>query len=111
MKILKVISIIVGIIMALTVLLFGFGMIDVAYKSFFKPKYENVDRATFEKTKPYVHGNIQDIAKLYEEYHKAESEEDKEAIKNLIKIRFAEFDANLIKSQKLRNFFETARGY
>jgi len=75
---------------------------------FFNPKVENVRREVFENTKSYTHGKIQDLAKYYEEYQKTE---DKEAVAAIIKMRFAEFDANKINSDVLRTFLINIRGY
>lgn len=86
--------------------LFGLGMFK-----FFAPKKENIRREVFENNKSYSHGIIQDLAKYYGEYQKAESTEDKNAIKEIIKVRFAEFDSDKINSQQLKTFLINMRGY
>ncbi len=98
-------------IVVLLIITFGFGLFGLEYKKFFAPKHENVNRQVFEQTQSYVHGKVQDLAKYYEEYNKAEAAEDKEAIRSLILMRFAEFDATKIRSQQLQNFLTTTRGY
>ena len=72
--------------------LFGLGMFK-----FFAPKRENVRREVFEQTKSYVHGKVQDLGKYYEEYQSAKTIDDKDVIRNVIKVRFAEFDESKIK--------------
>ena len=81
------------------------------WTKFFKPKWQNVEREVFENTKSYTHGVIQDLAKYYEEYHQTHSTHDKTTIKNIIQIRFAEFDESKIKSPKLKSFLIEMRGY
>lgn len=96
----------IGIISMLLIIfileLFGLGM-----TKFFSPKYENVRREVWENTKSRVHGTISDIANYYEQYNKG----NKEVIAEVVKQRFPEFDANLIKSKKIRDWFVEVRGY
>ena len=103
-------KIVLGFLGALA-LLFVLGLYGLGWMKFFRPKTEAIRREVFEETKSYVHGKVQDLAKYYEEYQKAESFEDKETIENLIKIRFAEFDADKIQSLQLRKFLINIRGY
>jgi len=84
---------------------------NLKFEQFFAPKEQSIQREVFENTKSYVHGAIQDIAKYYDEYNKAKDDQEKEVIKNVIKQRFAEFDANNIKSFQLRQWFINIRGY
>ena len=101
---------ILGLIAACA-LAFGLGMADLGWLKFFGPRKENIRREVFEQTKSYVHGKTQDLAKYYEEYQKAQTVEDKEAISNLIKISFSDFDANTINTVQLRSFLVSIRGY
>ena len=57
------------------------------------------------------HGVIQDLGKYYKEYQEAETQERKETIEAVIRVRFAEFDSGNIKSTELRRFFINMRGY
>jgi len=86
--------------------LFGLGMFK-----FFAPKRENVRREVFEQTKSYVHGKVQDLGKYYEEYQNAKTTEDKNVIRNVIKVRFSEFDETKIQVDELRRFLINMRGY
>lgn len=88
-----------------------FRFLGLIIESYFLPKEQTVQRNAFEQTKSYVHGAIQDIAKYYEEYNKAKNEIDRKVIANIIKQRFAEFDANNIHSSQLREWFIKVRGY
>lgn len=109
MKRVKWILIGIGSFVILIFFMFLMGIINLEFLRFFKPKLENVNRETFEQTKSYVHGAIQDIAKYYDEYHKENS--DKNIIENAIKVRFAEFNTDNIKSEKLKRWFIEVRGY
>jgi len=111
MSIFKIVLSYIGGIILLVMLSFGTGLINLEYKKFFKPKLENVERSVFEETKSYTHGKIQDLAKYYEEYNKDTTIEDKESIKSLIKLNFAEFNADKIKAHKLKIFLTDIRGY
>ena len=103
----KVTLSIVGVIL-LFALGWGLAYHELVFTRFFAPKRENVRREVFEETKSYVHGKTQDLAKYYEEYQKAE---DKEAIASIIKMRFAEFDAEAINNYKLKQFLISVRGF
>ena len=85
--------------------LFGLGMFK-----FFEPKKENIRREIFENTKSYTHGKIQDLAKLYQEYQKADPD-GKETIKTLVQSQFSDFDAEKINNYKLQIFLTNMRGY
>jgi len=106
-KIMIGILIFVGVV----IIAFSFKLGGLEWQLFFKPKEEEVKRKVFEETKSYVQGKIQDLAKYHEEYQKAETEEDKEAIKQFIQERFSDFDADNINSVPLRNFLIKMRGF
>jgi hypothetical protein len=106
----KVFFIICGII-GIAGLILGLSYANLGYKRHFNPKHENVRREVFENTKSYTHGKTQDLAKYYEEYTKSESQEDKDAVAELIKMQFADFNATVIRNSKLRNFLTNVRGY
>ena len=97
-------------IIIIVIIAFALPLLGLQWVKFFKPKYENVNRQVFEQTKSYTHGVIQDLAKYFDEYQKA-TLKDKQVIQNTIKFRFAEFDANNIKSVPLKAFLINMRGY
>lgn len=101
----------VGLFVGILVLFFIFGLYGLGWMKFFEPKKENIRREIFEQTQSYVHGKIQDLAKYYDEYNRTDASGEKEAIRQLIILRFAEFDETKIRSQKLRNFLTNTRGY
>ena len=90
---------------------FLIGLYSLGMFKFFAPKMENVRRNVFEQTQSYTHGKIQDLAKYYDEYNKTDVLGEKEAVRQLIILRFAEFDETKIRPQKLRNFLTNMRGY
>lgn len=89
---------------------FILNLLGLEWTKFFKPKRQNIERKVFEETKSYVHGVIQDLGKYYSEYQEAD-DDGKMVIKNVIKVRFAEFDANHISISKIKRWFIATRGY
>jgi hypothetical protein len=96
---------------ALVAVAFAAGLFELGMFQFFAPKFENVRREVFEQTQSYTHGKIQDLAKYKAEYDAAESEEDRQAIRGVILMRFAEFDETKIRSLGLQQFLREMRGY
>ena len=107
----KTVGIVLGGFVGLLLIIFIFGVFELGWMKFFEPKKENIRREIFEETQSYVHGKIQDLAKYYDEYNKADLQSDKETIRQLIIMRFAEFDETKIRSVRLRNFLTNMRGY
>jgi hypothetical protein len=104
MRTLKEISIVIAIIFT------TMGVAFVNYQ-FWTPKFQNVERDVFENTKSYNKGKVAELVKYYDEYRNSENEEDKIAIKNLVKISFIDFDASKIQEYKLQSFLRECRGY
>jgi len=100
----------VGVIITIIVGVFLLGLLGLGYYKFFEPKKENIRREVFEQTQSYVHGKIQDLAKYYDEYNSADSK-NKEAIRQIIIMRFSEFDESKIKAEQLRSFLISMRGF
>lgn len=107
---LKIAGISIGGIAGLMALIFIFGLAGLGYYKFFEPKKENIRREVFEQTQSYVHGKTQDLAKYYEEFQSADAS-NKEAIRQLIIMRFADFDGSKMQSARLRSFLISMRGY
>jgi len=97
-------------LVVLVALAFVLELGGLKWKAFFKPKHQSVEREVFENTKSYVHGVAQDLGKYYEEYQKGD-EEEKATIQNVIKVRFAEFDADNLQNRHLRDFLIKMRGH
>lgn len=95
-------------LLAFIALLFVFGFVDLGMLKVFGVRRQNIRREIFEETKSYTHGKIQDLAKYYEEY---QTSDDKEAIRQLVLMNFADFDAAKIRPPKLRQFLINMRGY
>jgi len=106
----KIGFIFIGCVVILIGLTFAFEALDIVKFGLFEPKRENIKREVFENTKSYVHGVIQDLGKYYDEYRKADTGE-KQAISEVIKMRFTEFEADKIPNQKLKEFLVEVRGY
>lgn len=106
----KMVGIGIGSIVGILIISFIFGLYGLGWMKFFGPKKENIRREIFEQTQSYVHGKIQDLAKYQDEYNSADIN-GKEAVRQLIIVRFAEFDETKIKPARLRNFLVSMRGY
>ncbi len=81
---------------------------DFFLYKFFAPKYEQVRRETFEQTKSYRQGMVQELQNMQFQYEQA-SPEHKAALRSLILHRVADFPADdmppnlYVFIQKLRN--------
>ncbi len=64
---------------------------DFFLYKWFAPKYEQVRRETFEQSKAYNQGMIQELENLCLEYGKADPEH-KAAIASVVRHRYADFD-------------------
>lgn len=76
------------------------------YKTF-APKMEQVRRETFEQSKAYTQGQIQELQNMWFEYVKANPEQ-KAALASIILHRAADFDENRLPSD-LKSFITTLR--
>lgn len=97
---------IIGIIILVSMALV---FVSFSLYSYFSPKRAEVQRETFEQSKSYVHGKIQDLSKWY-----LECKEDPEklpVIKNMVQAQFSDFDAGKIDSVAIRQFLIEMRGY
>ena len=104
----KKILVVVGCLIGFPLLLGYFGVIDLHMLKIFGVKKQNVRREIFEQTKSYTHGKTQDLARYYEQYQKPE---DRDAVANIIKMQFSDFDETKIRNLKLRSFLISVRGY
>ena len=90
----KGMAITIGIVVGFLVVVFGIGWIvqgnDFFMYKFFAPKYEQVRRETFEQTKSYNQGMIQELQNMQFEYIKADPEHQK-ALASLILHRAADY--------------------
>ncbi len=80
---------------------------DLAMHKVFDPKYEQVRRETFEQSKAYNQGMIQELRAMQYDYVQAD-EAHKAALKSIILHRFADYDENSLPPD-LRDFIRSLR--
>jgi hypothetical protein len=85
-------------------LLWGVAYHQLIFTAFFGPKFENVRRNTFEQSKSFRTGAVQELQNMQFEYIKA-SPEHKVALKDIIIHRAAEVPEDAI-PQDLYNFIQ-----
>lgn len=91
MKNIKLVLIIFAILGTITVLVFGFGYMDVLMTKTVGKAKQNAKREVFEQTQSYVEGKRQSALKYYQEYLKATPEQQM-SLKGIISQDFANFD-------------------
>jgi len=84
-------------ILGLIALGWGLTYQELLFSSFFGPKFENVRRKTFEQSKSFRTGAVQELQNMQFEYIKA-SPEHKAALADVIRHRAAEVPADAIPS-------------
>ena len=77
---------VVGGVVGVGALVWGLAYHDLIFTSFFAPKYENVRRNTFEQSKSFRTGAVQELQNMQFEYIKA-SPEHKKALADIIRHR------------------------
>ena len=95
---------VVGGVVGFGALIWGVAYHDLIFTSFFAPKYENVRRNTFDQSKSFRTGAVQELQNMQFEYIKA-SPEHKVALKDIIIHRAAEVPEDAI-PQDLYNFIQ-----
>jgi hypothetical protein len=86
---------VVGGVLTLGAVTWGVAYHDLIFTSFFAPKYENVRRNTFEQSKSFRTGAIQELQNMQFEYIKA-SPEHKAALADIIRHRAVEVPADVM---------------
>ena len=84
---------IVGGVLTLGAVTWGVAYHDLIFTSFFAPKFENVRRNTFEQSKSFRTGAVQELQNMQFEYIKA-SPEHKKALADIIRHRALEVPAD-----------------
>ena len=87
---------------ALGAVTWGLAYYDLAFTSFFAPKYENVRRKAFEQSKSFRTGSLQELENMQFEYVKA-YKAHKPALANLIRHRAAEIPEEMMPTE-LKSF-------
>jgi len=103
----KTTLLVIGGMFAIVATGFFFTGADLAMKKFFDPKYEAVRRETFEQSKAYNQGMIQELQNMQFEYIKA-SPEHKAALKSVILHRVADYPLDDAPAD-IRNFVRELR--
>lgn len=102
-NVLKMLGVIVGVLILVIGVSFAMGWSDVFYTSTVGKAKQNAQREVFEETQSYVEGKRQEAVKLYKEYQRAETIEDKKAIQSIVSLSFANFDEEKL-AEPLRTF-------
>jgi len=95
---------VIGGVVGVGALTWGLAYHGLVFTSFFAPKYENVRRNTFEQSKSFRTGAVQELQNMQFEYIKA-SPEHKVALKSVIIHRAAEVPENAMPND-LYNFIQ-----
>ena len=88
---------VVGGVLTLGAVTWGVAYHDLIFTSFFAPKYENVRRNTFEQSKSFRTGAIQELQNMQFEYIKA-APEHRVALASVIRHRALEVPADAMPS-------------
>jgi hypothetical protein len=95
---------VVGGVLTLGAVTWGVAYHDLIFTSFFAPKFENVRRNTFEQSKSFRTGAVQELENMRFEYIKA-APEHKLALKDIIIHRATEVPEDAL-PQDLYNFIQ-----
>lgn len=102
---------VIAAILGLLVLTIGLGWLvqgnDFALYKFFAPKYEQVRRETFEQTKSYNQGMVQELQNMQFQYEQA-TPEHQAALRSIILHRAADFPEEKLPAH-LRSFVNQLR--
>jgi len=103
------ISIIIMILLT-GAMVFGISEARLIWRNRYEVKHQDISREVFEHSKSRVHGAIQDLSNFYSEYQTADAETRK-GIRTIVRMRFSNFDEQLISSLELRVFLIEMRGF
>ena len=95
---------VVGGVVGFGALIWGVAYHDLIFTSFFAPKYENVRRNTFEQSKSFRTGAVQELQNMQFEYIRSDVAH-KLALKDIIIHRAAEVPEDAL-PQDLYNFIQ-----
>lgn len=92
-------AVIIGVVV-ICALTFG----GLAYRRYFAPKSQSIDREVFKETKSYNEGMVQDLSKDKLELSQTKDKDARKAIVEHIIEKYSNFDENRIENRELRNF-------
>ena len=103
----------IGIGLFIILIIFSFTMTNIGleFRKYLGVKSENIERTIFEETQSYNHGMSAELADYYAQYNMAVNKYDKELIANVIKIKFADFKTENLRSESLKLFLTNITGY
>ena len=91
--------------------MFLLNLAGIEWFKFFGTRQEDARRRVFEETKSYNQGAIQDLANLYTEYTMSNDMEDRSALVEVVKMKYADLNADNIDNDVLRNWLINTRGF
>lgn len=104
----KIAGAILGAVLGLLALTWAIQGNDFFLYRTFAPKYEAVRRQTFEQSKAYNQGVAQEIARAYQDYERASTPGQKDAIAAVVRHQMADYDEAQLPAH-LRAFVRSVR--
>ena len=68
-------------------------------KEYFGTRYASADREVFENSKPFIHGSIENLARLKLQYELSENQNHRAAIKQMVITQTATLDKSQLPSE------------
>ena len=90
--------------------LFGLPALGLFNLEFWGVKYEDARRNIYEETKSYKHGTIRDMQNLIMEFYSTDDDNQKQALKAVIRHRLASFDRQYL-TPEIKDFLTKERVY
>ena len=109
----KIVLGILAVILVIALLIglsFATGVLDLKFYEFFGVRKANIEREIFKENKTHVEGMASDLAKYRYELQIEKDETAKQAIRDLIRSKYADFDVNKLQDYSLQNFLREIRG-
>jgi hypothetical protein len=103
----KVVGSVIGALVLVLALTWAFQGNDFFLYKVFAPKYEDVRRETFEHSRSFRQGNVQELQKMALEYNST-PDSGKDALASVILQRAANIDESIL-PQDLRSFISDLR--
>lgn len=89
---------------------FGAEWLGVKWRGFIGPQKAEVERQIFEHTPSYIHGVRQDLARYRLEWLRTDDKKEREAIESTVRMRFAQFNPDLLEDPELYSFYRMCMG-